>query len=53
MRSQVVGTFLLVLALGTTLGQSPTESKPTPVEAEFLANLRVRQLAPERKSSPK
>src|ERR1035437_8371308 len=46
MRSQVVGTFLLVLALGTTLGQSPTESKPTPVEAEFLSNLRVRQLAP-------
>lgn len=46
MKSHAVGTILLGLALGAALGQSPPESKPSPVEAEFLANLRVSQLAP-------
>jgi hypothetical protein len=46
MKSQAVGTMIFGLALGVALGQSPPESKPSPVEAEFLANLRVSQLAP-------
>ncbi|HEY1985939.1 MAG TPA: hypothetical protein VGG85_11040 [Terracidiphilus sp.] len=46
MKFQAAGTMLLGLVLGVALGQSPSESNPSPVQAEFLANVRVRQLVP-------